>query len=472
MKRLPLFLLLTVLVLVLVLVLLLFSCKKDTYTEKVPGRVIWLLWLQGWDKAPELVKSVCTSWEKLNPEWTVIKLDQKNLKNYVNVKKVESMQAYSDIIRLALLAKHGGVWADATMLCMIPLDRWVYDAVGPAGFWMYHGRDEGRGPASWFMISTIHSDIPKKWSKASDAYWKNRKETDDYFWMDGLFKTLVETDPDFKAEWELVPHLWCEDPGQAHMLAGKVGGNDPDLQQILRTNPPYALKLSHREYGENARVAIESALSGGDFPLHAMKMREPKNFSDSVAVAAACSNTTDIREICKRYSFELIIYDKCNFCKDVPIGTKCRPRRNVGREQETYLAFVVDNYEALPNKILFVALPLSKHERKDRVIAMIEGNKIGCESAIDGQENFQLDEYEETKMDPAPVRPFKEWYENYVTRWDPQEKASCYNGIMITTRERILRRSKEFYETLLSQVSSSNNHEVGHYMERSMGSIF
>jgi hypothetical protein len=194
------------------------------------------------------------------------------------------------------------------------------------------------------MISTIHSSIPKKWSKASDAYWKNRKTTDDYFWMDGLFKKLVETDPDFKAEWELVPHLWCEDPGQAHMLAGKVGGNDPDLQHILRTNPPYALKLNHRENGENAKVAIESALSGKDFPLHAMKMRRPTKFSEYVAVAAACSDTTDIREICKRYSIELIIYDKCNFCKDVPIGTKCQPRRNVGREQETYLSFVIDNY--------------------------------------------------------------------------------------------------------------------------------
>ena len=323
------------LLLFIVTILVLVSCKS-TYVEKVPGRVIWILWLQGWGEAPELVKKVAGSWEKLNPEWTVIKLDENKLSQYVTVKKVESKQAYSDIIRLALLAKYGGVWADATMLCMIPLERWVYDAVGPSGFWMYHGRDEGRGPASWFMISTIHSSIPKKWSKASDAYWKNRKTAHDYFWMDILFTELQENDPDFQAEWDKVPYLWCEDPGQAHMLAGKVGGNHPDLQQILRTNPPYAVKLNHRDYGENAKVAIESALSGKVFPLRPMKIKFKETFSDSVAVAAACNEVVDIQEICDKHSIQLIVYDKCNFCKDVPIGIRCKPRRNVGREQETF----------------------------------------------------------------------------------------------------------------------------------------
>jgi hypothetical protein len=78
--------------------------------------------------------------------------------------------------------------------------------------------------------------------------------------LDELFKQLVETDPDFRAEWDKVPYVWCEAPGQAHMLAGKVDGDDHDLQHILRTDPPYAVKLDHRVYGENARVAIESAL--------------------------------------------------------------------------------------------------------------------------------------------------------------------------------------------------------------------
>lgn len=47
--------------------------------------------------------------------------------------------ARSDILRLTLMAMHGGVWADATYFNFIPLDQWVYEAVGPIGFWSYHG---------------------------------------------------------------------------------------------------------------------------------------------------------------------------------------------------------------------------------------------------------------------------------------------------------------------------------------------
>ena len=103
---------------------------------------------------------------------------------------------------------------------------------------------------------------------------------------------------------------------------------------------------------------------------------------------------------------------------------------------------------------------------------MIENNVIGCENVLEGQEEFTLGEYEGAKMDLASVRPFKRWYENFVSEWDSQSKAICWNGIMKSTRERILRHPKEFYETLLNEVSSSNNTEVGHFMERSMGSIF
>jgi hypothetical protein len=168
------------------------------------------------------------------------------------------------------------------------------------------------------------------------------------------------------------------------------------------------------------------------------------------------------------------VYDKCNFCKDVPIGIKCKPRRNVGREQETFLAFAFDNYDALPNDILFVALPLSKHERKKRIVEMIENNIIGCERGGDlgVMEDFTLEEYEGNKMDLASVRPFKRWYENFISSWDPKSRVSCWNGIMKSTRERILRHPKEFYETLLKEISISNNAEVGHFMERSMGGIF
>ena len=45
---------------------------------------IFLLWLQGWDKAPWLQKKVLESWEVNNPNWNINLIDQDNIKNYVN----------------------------------------------------------------------------------------------------------------------------------------------------------------------------------------------------------------------------------------------------------------------------------------------------------------------------------------------------------------------------------------------------
>lgn len=104
---------------------------------------IFLLWLQGWDRAPWLQQKVLKSWSINNPEWNIELIDQSNLNIYVNdidyiyeKEKNFSPQAKSDIIRLSLLKNIGGIWADSTMLCMQPLDHWIFKAVEPSRIWI------------------------------------------------------------------------------------------------------------------------------------------------------------------------------------------------------------------------------------------------------------------------------------------------------------------------------------------------
>jgi hypothetical protein len=213
---------------------------------------IFLLWLQGWENAKWLNKQVAESWEINNPEWKIHYIDLANLKDYVNdidyiydEQKKISPQATSDIIRLSLLKNHGGIWADATMLCMQPLDHWVYEAVEPSQFWMYHAH--GSDPASWFIISQKGEYIISKWKEECDNYWKVNHTAHDYFWMDGLFKNLFHNDMYFKELWSKVPLLCCELDGQSHTLV-KYGmeNNTPYLKEIFKTKPPYALKFWQR----------------------------------------------------------------------------------------------------------------------------------------------------------------------------------------------------------------------------------
>ena len=100
---------------------------------------LFLFWLQGWDKAPWLQNKVLKSWEINNPEWNIELIDQNNLINYssdinyiFDKEKNITPQAKSDIIRLSLLKNFGGVWADSTMLCMQPLEHWVFKAIEPS----------------------------------------------------------------------------------------------------------------------------------------------------------------------------------------------------------------------------------------------------------------------------------------------------------------------------------------------------
>lgn len=219
---------------------------------------IFLLWLQGWDKAPWLQNEVLTSWKINNPLWEIHLIDFENLKRYVNdidyiysSKKKISPQAKSDIIRLSLLKNHGGVWADSTLLCMQPLDHWYLEAIKPSGIWMYHGHganlDSDLGPASWFIISKRNSYLVSNWKKECDNYWAKNNKANDYFWMDKLFKELLFKDIKFKSEWSKTPFLYCEEVGSSHTLSPNNFGMNKDnifLKNIFKEKPPYVLKLS------------------------------------------------------------------------------------------------------------------------------------------------------------------------------------------------------------------------------------
>ena len=93
-------------------------------------KVVWMLWLQGWHEAPEIVRACRRSWEALSPRWIVAPLSEKTaLRALCGSKFIEAIsdkglqpEALSDCIRIELLRRYGGVWADATTYCLKPLD--------------------------------------------------------------------------------------------------------------------------------------------------------------------------------------------------------------------------------------------------------------------------------------------------------------------------------------------------------------
>ena len=466
--------------------------KSNHDRHTVPGKTVWLLWLQGWENAPLVCQYVRTSWEILNPDWNIELVSESTIQNFIdlpNYIKLNGLSnaAKSDIIRLYLLAEHGGVWADATLLCLHPLDNWIYDPLQTSGFWMYRGVNYGRGPASWFIISLKGTIIINKWREACDKYWESKEAAENYFWMDELFGQLCKNDPEFLSEWKNVPSLWCETRGQAHMLTNKYFDSNPDLQEILRRNPPYVLKLTWHTtlkkipYNSNTQVAIDVALNqpNAPYPLHQMQYeKQDCPFSDFVIIAADCKHQESIKQlqtICQKENAQLVVYDKCNFCKHIPRNIYSRPLENTGREGMTYVWFAWFYYYMLPSRMIMIPTPINKHKnRMEYLQRFLADPNAKCSKLNENERNFTLDVYENKQMIPATIRPFGRWFDYYVGDYVEAEHKTpaCWNGTVQTSREKILKNSRLYYWNLYQESKISNNSEAVHFIERSMGYIF
>lgn len=109
-----------------------FAPKVDFKDDKI----IWQLWFQGENEAPEAIKVCFESVKKhMGKEYKVIILNEDNIKNYVDLPSFVYERAldkdfsskpitiFSDLLRVVLLSTYGGVWMDASLYLSAPLDE-------------------------------------------------------------------------------------------------------------------------------------------------------------------------------------------------------------------------------------------------------------------------------------------------------------------------------------------------------------
>jgi hypothetical protein len=144
-------------------------------------RRIWILWFQGFHAAPPIVRSCLDSWRRHNPDWEIVDLDERSLRDWLDPSELPPRNrtditpaARSDIIRINLLAKHGGVWADATCFCCKPLDEWLRRCMH-SGFFAFEHPGVDRILSSWFMASRRGCVLPARVRDAVNAYWRNHR---------------------------------------------------------------------------------------------------------------------------------------------------------------------------------------------------------------------------------------------------------------------------------------------------------
>ena len=184
--------------------------------------IIWQYWGQGFDNVPEAVRICLDSVERHKGNYKLIRLSDDNLSEYIDfpkeiIRKRDSFQrtAFSDLLRLALLATYGGVWLDATTLLTDSLPTQYFDY----GFFLFQ-RDENEvnkdywensyayywGWYEGFKVRVLNSIIyaQKENNTIQDlynmmcSYWLNNNTYPYYFFFQILFDCLVTRMPDRK----------------------------------------------------------------------------------------------------------------------------------------------------------------------------------------------------------------------------------------------------------------------------------
>ena len=188
------------------------------------------------------------SWSQHNPGWDLRILDARTarlvapLEAYVDLSRQQITAAsLSDWLRLLLLARHGGVWADATLLCNRALDDWLPEQL-QSGFFAFDKPGPDRPLASWFLAAEPAHPLVLRWLSEAEAYWHHRSAADDYFWLHRRFYDVL-AEPALHEAWSRTPKLSADGPHQLQRLGLSASTND--LEQHVDWTVP-VFKLIHR----------------------------------------------------------------------------------------------------------------------------------------------------------------------------------------------------------------------------------
>lgn len=177
--------------------------KKERYVEdptrgdeEVP-KIVWFSWLQGIDQAPDLVKVCLASQRKHLPDYEFRVLDLSNYQEWVELpeyvvrkykKGLIPAASFSDLLRLAVLQKYGGVWMDASVFCSgfgneNLQERWDRIMRSELTVFRYFRRGVRTpvGLSNWFIAAVPNQIIVSSIFDIILAYWKDYDCLVDYY---------------------------------------------------------------------------------------------------------------------------------------------------------------------------------------------------------------------------------------------------------------------------------------------------
>lgn len=234
----------------------------------VPRR-IWIYWAQGEAEAPIAVRRAITSWRRMNPGWQIDVLNAQSAPEAVMMPELPDnigVAHYADVLRTRLLHEYGGVWVDATAICLRPLDEWLPQLAAGGFFafaWLPGDRPFIRSApprriANWFLASEQEGAIIDGWNRLTTQYWRGRRRAGSYFWHHYLFEWLILTDPAARAIWRRVPRISALPAHLAHHAMIRPEERGLALAGIGAATPIQKLSWRRPESAETAGALLRA----------------------------------------------------------------------------------------------------------------------------------------------------------------------------------------------------------------------
>ena len=196
-----------------------YKTKNEINGESIPAsRNIWLLWWQGEDKMPPLVKA-CIDSTRRNANGAKVHLITKdNYQSYIDIpsyiidkhKNVHvSFAQLSDIIRYTLLEKYGGLWLDATIYTGSPIPEEFFEY----NYFIWHTeqaktcfvqQDDYHG---FIVGGKPHEKLVSFVRDMFFEYWKEHDVLVDYLMVDYLIYIAKQSFPDIRDEIDSLPKM-------------------------------------------------------------------------------------------------------------------------------------------------------------------------------------------------------------------------------------------------------------------------
>lgn len=254
-------------------------------------RTIWSYWQQGVHRAPPIVQLCLESWRRRNPSWRTVILDEHSLAGAADLTAAVgvldrpdiTVQKISDIARLCLLRAHGGVWADATVFCRVPLDEWLPEHAA-SGFFAFANPGVDRLMSSWFiaaergnlLLGELHRAFTTLWRE--DVYWNQNTRAGRFVRRrlePILSKDMASTR--FWLSWPLRRLLGVHPYYQLHYTFNRLVRNDAQCREAWTVVKPFSADLPHRlqmydQRGDGIDVAV-AEIAARTSPVYKLNWR-------------------------------------------------------------------------------------------------------------------------------------------------------------------------------------------------------